>query len=125
MIYFTVKKDWKNTDDYLKKLSSGKYLEALDKYGEMGVEALQAHTPKLTGKTSESWYYEIKKGRSGYTINWMNSNVNEGTPIAIILQYGHGTRNGGYVQGIDYINPSMNPIFEKIAEDAWKEVSNT
>lgn len=96
----------------------------LSKYGEMGVLALSRATPKDSGETARSWSYEIEKTGSGYKLVWKNSHVNKGVPIAIILQYGHGTRNGGYVQGRDYINPALRPIFDGIAADSWKEMTS-
>lgn len=95
----------------------------LDYYGKEGVNALASATPVNTGKTASSWYYEIEKTRGKVTIRWKNSNVNDGVNIAIILQYGHGTGNGGYVEGRDYINPAIRPIFDKIADRIEKEVS--
>lgn len=97
----------------------------LNKYGEMGVEALSRATPKDTGLTASSWSYEIKRGKESSSIVWTNSNVNDGVPVAVILQYGHATRNGGYVEGIDYINPALNSVFKNIADMAWKEVTRT
>lgn len=94
----------------------------LEEYGKKGVDALAAATPKATGKTAASWSYEIKMEETGATLYWKNSNIVDGVPIAVILQYGHGTRNGGYVQGLDYINPAMRPVFEEIAKSIWKEV---
>lgn len=95
----------------------------LRKYGELGVRALQSATPKKTGLTASSWYYTIKENGDGFTIEWKNRNSNRGVLIAAILQYGHGTGTGGYVQGVDYINPAMKPVFQQIADDAWKEVN--
>ena len=97
----------------------------LDEYGRRGVAALAASTPTDTGKTAESWRYEIKRRNGTVSINWYNTNINDGCNIAIILQYGHGTINGGYVQGRDYINATMRPLFDEIAESAWKEVSKS
>ena len=88
----------------------------------VGVEALAAATPRKTGKTAASWSYRVEKGKDSIAIIWSNSNIVDGTPIAVILQYGHGTRNGGYVEGVDYINPAMRPIFDEIAKRAWEEV---
>lgn len=88
-----------------------------------GVAALRSATPVDTGLTSQSWYYQITQKKGLVEIVFLNSNVQNGIPIAIILQYGHGTRNGGYVQGRDYINPAIQPIFDKIVEDAWREVT--
>ena len=94
----------------------------LEKYGQRGVEALVIATPKATGKTAASWSYEIKMDDNGATLCWKNANIVDGVPIAVILQYGHGTRNGGYVQGTDYINPVMKPLFDEIAAELWREV---
>jgi hypothetical protein len=95
----------------------------LDKYGREGVAALASATPVDTGQTANSWYYEVVIKNGSATISFHNSNIQNGVPIAIILQYGHGTRNGGWVQGRDYINPAIQPIFDKIANQAWKEVT--
>ena len=97
----------------------------LDKYGKMGVNALANATPLDSGKTAESWGYEISVKKEGATIHWTNTNQNNGVHIAVILQYGHGTGTGGYVQGIDYINPAIRPVFDKIVEEAWMEVVNS
>lgn len=95
----------------------------LDKYGEMGVEYLKLYTPKDTGLTSESWYYEIDKTDDGYNLIWKNSNIQNGEHIAIILQFGHATKSGTFYEGIDYINPALRKIFRKIAKDAQEEVN--
>lgn len=97
-------------------------LKDLEKYGNKGVAALKSATPVDTGLTAGSWYYEIHKSDGSVTITFNNSNIQNGVPIAVILQYGHGTRNGGWVQGRDYINPAIQPIFDEIANDAWREV---
>lgn len=99
--------------------------EILNKYGREGVEALASATPIESGETAVSWDYEIVSNGSGYSIYWTNSNINKGVNIAIILQYGHGTGTGGYVSGIDYINPAIAPIFERFAEMAWREVMSS
>lgn len=124
MIGITSEGDFKNTEKFLKKVKEGRYMDVLDKYGNVGVSALAQATPKRTGKTAASWGYEIQKERGGYVIYWTNNNSNKDFYVAIALQYGHGTRNGGYVMGRDYINPAMRPVFDKIAEDAWKEVTS-
>lgn len=111
-----------NTEKFLKKLSKKVSDRTLKKYGEAGVAALSAATPVDTGLTASSWYYEIIRTKTGLTIEFHNSNVQRGVPIAIILQYGHATRNGGWVEGIDYINPALKPVFDKMASDLWKEV---
>jgi hypothetical protein len=95
----------------------------LDKFGKEGVEALSKNTPVDSGLTAGSWNYKISNSKGKATISWYNSNVVNGVPIAIILQYGHGTQNGGWIEGRDYINPTMRPIFDKITEDVWKEVT--
>lgn len=124
MIKYILKGSFKNSEKFfegIKKLLPQKINSILNKYGRQGVAALQSVTPKDSGTTSDSWSYSlIPMG-----IVWSNSNAtNEGTPIAILLQYGHGTRNGGYVQGRDYINPAIRPIFDEIADACWKEVEN-
>lgn len=108
---------------FLKRLLKLDIKETLEKYGRLGVEQLRAYTPKDSGETADSWDYEIHIGANRQSIVFTNSNINDGVPIAIILQYGHGTRNGGYVQGIDYINPALNSIFDKLADEAWREVT--
>jgi len=95
----------------------------LERYGEMGVDALSRATPKDTGLTAASWHYEIKRGKDFSTITWTNSNIQNGVSVAVLLQYGHATGSGGYVQGVDYINPALRPIFQNIADSAWKEVT--
>ena len=108
---------------FLKRLLKLDIKETLEKYGRLGVEQLRAYTPKDSGETADSWDYEIHIGANSQSIVFTNSNINDGVPIAIILQYGHGTRNGGYVQGIDYINPALNSIFDELADEAWREVT--
>lgn len=115
--------DFRNIEDILKKSTNVNYYQILERYAQAGVEALANATPVDTGLTAESWGYKITHSGTSYTISWTNSNVVKGVPIAIILQYGHGTRNGGYVEGRDYINPALQPIFDKMANDAWKEVT--
>lgn len=95
----------------------------LDTFGKEGVAALASATPVDSGKTAKSWHYKLERRKGSITISFYNSNIQNGVPIAIILQYGHGTRNGGWVQGRDYINPAIQPIFDKIVNDAWKEVT--
>lgn len=111
-------------EKFLNAMSGKSYLNMLSKYGERGVEALRIATPVDTGKTASSWSYEIEHNSDRTTIVWKNSNVNQNVNIAVILQYGHGTGNGGYVTGMDYINPAMRPIFDAIAEEAWREVTS-
>ena len=123
MITFKHRGDFKKTERFLNAMTGRSYLNALEKYGQIGVEALAAATPVDSGKTAQSWTYEIERTPEKTTIAWLNTNVNDGVNIAVILQYGHGTGTGGYVQGRDYINPAMRPIFDNIATQAWKEVT--
>lgn len=123
MISFRQKGDFSKLNRYLERVKEAVKLGDLDKYGREGVAALSSATPVESGKTANSWYYEIERQNGYVSIVFKNSNINNGVPIAIILQYGHGTGTGGWVQGRDYINPAIQPIFDKIADDAWKEVT--
>lgn len=123
MIRFSHKGDFSKTQKFFERMKEVVRLGDLNKYGREGVAALASATPVDSGLTASSWYYEIEHQRKSATISFHNSNIQNGVPIAIILQYGHGTRNGGWVQGRDYINPAIQPIFDKIANDAWKEVT--
>lgn len=123
MISFRQKGDFSKTKRYLERVKSAARLSILDKYGRKGVAALASATPTETGKTASSWFYEISHNKGSATITFSNSNINKGVPIAIILQYGHGTGTGGWVEGRDYINPAIQPIFDEIANEAWKEVT--
>ena len=123
MIVFKHKGDFSKTTKFFERIRRGVKTINLDKYGKEGVAALAASTPVDSGLTAASWYYEIKRSNDKTSIVFCNSNIQNGVPIAVILQYGHGTRNGGWVEGRDYINPSIQPIFDKIANEAWKEVS--
>lgn len=116
--------DFKNIEKFLKKSFGRKYEDILEKYGEEGVAALEAATPVRTGLTAASWGYEIEKSETdGYvSIVWYNTNIQNGVNVAVIIQTGHATRSGGWVRGVDYINPALTPIFEKIAEEASREV---
>ena len=125
MISFKQKGDFSKLTSFLEKAKEAARIGDLDKYGREGVVALAAATPVDSGLTANSWYYEIEHKNGSATINFCNSNIQNGVPIAIILQYGHGTRNGGWVQGVDYINPAIQPIFDKIANSAWKEVTKS
>lgn len=122
MISFRSKGNFKKVTSYFERLKEAIHFGLLDKYGREGVEALSSMTPKETGKTASSWYYDIQNQNGVASITFYNSNVNEGVPIAIILQYGHGTGTGGWVQGRDYINPAIQPVFDSLADEAWKEV---
>lgn len=108
---------------FLERIKEPFNMGILNKYGMKGVEALREATPKDTGKTSESWSYKITRENDIIKLSFLNSNRNQDVPIAIILQYGHGTKNGGWVEGIDYINPAIQPLFEELAKEIWKEVS--
>ena len=123
MISFRQKGDFSKLTRFLERATNLVHLSDLDRYGREGVAALASATPVDTGKTAASWYYDIKINKESASITFNNSNIQNGVPIAIILQYGHGTRNGGWVEGRDYINPVIQPIFDKIAEEAWKEVT--
>lgn len=122
MISFRQSGDFSKTFKFLEKAKHMFELSVFDKYGRAGVEALRAATPVDTGITANSWYYEIEKNNDSLSIVWKNRNVNQNVLIAAIIQYGHGTGTGGYVKGVDYINPAMRPVFQKIADDMWKEV---
>lgn len=122
MITIRQKGDFKKTEKLLKKSFGRDYRQILEKYGKLGVEALSAATPVDTGATASSWYYEIIQNESSLSVVWKNRNIVNGINIAVILQYGHATRNGGYVEGRDYINPALQPIFDELANAAWKEV---
>ena len=123
MIAFRHKGDFSKFTRYLEKAKEVVRLGDLDKYGREGVAALASATPQDTGLTASSWYYEIIHSNGSVSITFNNSNIQNGVPIAIILQYGHGTGNGGWVEGRDYINPVIQPLFDKIANDAWREVT--
>jgi hypothetical protein len=122
MITFAQKGDFSNLTRFLERAKNAVHLGMLDKYGREGVAALVAATPVDTGVTANSWGYEIVRKNGAVSIVFKNSNIQNGVPIAIILQYGHATGTGGYVQGRDYINPAIQPIFDRIADEAWKEV---
>lgn len=123
MITFKHKGDFSKLTNFLERLKEVVKLSDLDKYGRAGVAALASATPKDTGETANSWGYEIVHDRGSVKINFYNSNIQNGIPIAIILQYGHGTGTGGWVEGRDYINPAIQPIFDEIANNAWREVT--
>lgn len=125
MIQCRVKGDFNNTYNFLKRIKKLDFDSILEKYAEEGVEALASATPKKTGKTAASWQYEIVKENGRISIYWTNSNMNENVPIALIIEYGHGTGWGGYVQGRHYISPAIQPVFDKISEEVRKEVSKS
>lgn len=122
IISMTQKGNFKKTNRFLSGLIGFHYRKKLEHYGQRGVDALKQATPKDSGETANAWSYEIVESPGRTAIYWRNSHVVNGTNIAVILQYGHATRNGGFVEGIDYINPAIRPIFEKMADEVWKEV---
>lgn len=124
MIVFKHHGSFDKTERFLKKANRPQYIRILSKYAKAGVDALASATPSDSGETANAWGYEIRTSGSYFSIRFTNSNVVDGVPIAIILQYGHATRNGGYVEGRDYINPAVKPILDRLAEEAWKEVTN-
>lgn len=115
---------YSNIERWLNRMKTQEIFATLNRFGAEGVSALSAATPVDTGLTAASWSYEIRKTRTSYTIVWKNSHMAGGAPVAILLQYGHGTGTGGYVQGRDYINPAMRPIFDRMAAEAWKAVTS-
>ena len=123
LITFKHKGDFSNLTRFLERAKEAVHMGDLDKYGRAGVEALASATPVDSGETANSWYYEIANSNGSAKITFNNSNIQNGVPIAIILQYGHGTGTGGWVEGRDYINPAIQPIFDEIANNAWREVT--
>ena len=123
MITFKQHGDFRNLTNFLERAKKPFNLSILDVYGKEGVAALASATPIDSGNTSNSWYYKIYRDNRSVSITFYNSNIQNGVPIAIILQYGHGTNHGGWVEGRDYINPAIQPVFDKIANEAWKEVT--
>lgn len=125
MLGFTSSGDFKNTERFLKKAMDGDIFEGLERYGQQGVDALAKATPVDTGKTAASWGYRVIRSKTRPGIEWYNTNVKDGgVNVAILIQYGHGTGTGGYVQGRDYINPGLRPLFDQIADNVWKQVKN-
>lgn len=125
MIRFVHKGDFNHTEKFLKSMQKKDFDSILERYARDGVQVLAANTPTRSGKTAASWDFEIKRTGKSVSIYWTNSNINDGVNIAVIIQYGHGTGTGGYVQGIDYINPAIRPVFEKMADEIWKEVTSS
>lgn len=123
MIGFRQKGDFSKTYSFLNKYKKGVEIRSLEEYGRKGVAALSSATPVDTGVTANSWYYKIEQSNNWIKLVFCNSNIQNGVPIAIILQYGHGTGTGGWVEGRDYINPAIQPIFDQLAKDAWREVT--
>ena len=124
MIVLTQSGNFNNTERFLKGAKKLDIKRILESYGREGVRALASATPVDSGLTADSWGFQVTISKGSFSIVWTNSNVVKGVPIAIILQYGHGTGTGGYVQGRDYINPAIQPIFQKIADSVWLEVRN-
>jgi hypothetical protein len=124
MVTFKHRGDFKNLEKFIKDIGKLDLRSILESYGGEGVRALSAATPADSGATASSWNYSVNVKKGTISISWTNSNMAGGVPVAVLLQYGHGTRNGGYVQGRDYINPALRPIFDKLAEEAWREVAN-
>lgn len=124
MIKISSSGDFSKTFKFLEKMQKFKIERILQKYGSKGVSALSSATPIDSGLTASSWTYSIEISGESATIHWLNNNTNNGVNIAVILQYGHGTGTGGYVEGRDYINPALQPIFDRMVEEAWREVVN-
>lgn len=124
MISVSTSGSFKKTLAFLDRLRNGDIYKDLDQYGRRGVDALSAATPQRTGKTASSWTYRIARSRNGVTISWNNTNGSGRTKVAVLIQYGHGTGTGGYVSGRDYINPALRPVFDEIARDVWRKVTN-
>lgn len=123
MIKFKQKGDFKKTQKFFERSGKGDFYKGLQSFGEQGVIALRDATPKKTGKTANSWSYSINKSKKGISLTWNNSNINDGAHVAILIQYGHATPSGYYVEGIDYINPALKPIFDEIGKQVWWEVT--
>jgi len=123
MITFSKSGDFSNTERFLKNVANDSFFANLDSYGKAGVQALADNTPRDSGETARSWGYKVIRSRTNPGIEWYNTNVNDGTSVAILIQYGHATKSGGYISGRDYINPVIRPIFDKIAADIWKKVT--
>ena len=124
MIGYSTSGSFDNTERFLKKILYGDIFATLERFGAEGVAALSASTPVDSGETANSWTYEVKRDKGSWSIIWGNTHIVAGRPIAILLQYGHGTGTGGYVEGRDYINPAMRPIFDRMADEAWKAVTS-
>lgn len=123
MITIESQGEWKLTRNWFDRMTKLDLALIMNQFGKEGVSALAAATPSRSGLTSKSWNYEVTRKGNNWKITWTNSNVNKGANVAVLIQYGHGTRNGGYVVGRDYINPAIRPVFDKIAQKAWKEVT--
>lgn len=124
MIAFRHKGDFKNTERFFSNAKKDQYLNVLNKYGQLGVNALSTATPVDSGETASSWSYKVRRSGNVWFLSWSNDNIKDGVSIALILQYGHGTRSGTFVQGRDYINPAMKTVFDRIADGVWEEVKS-
>lgn len=124
MIKLTASGSFKNTEAFLQRMKNQEHLLGLDRFGSIGVSALKSATPVDSSETANSWDYTIIKKKNFYSIVWRNTHIDKGAQVAILIQYGHGTGTGGYVQGRDYINPAIRPIFDQILADMWKVVTN-
>ena len=122
MVIFKHKGNFKRTDKFLKRVAVDDYIRVFEKYGREGVATLASVTPKDTGKTGQSWRYDINHTKKGITLTWSNTNTSDGVPVVILLEYGHATRSGGFVQGQKFINPAMKPLLDKMIPELWKEV---
>lgn len=126
VVQMSEKGDFKKTFKFLKAMKEKKFLSNLNKYGERGVQLLSENTPRDTGLTASSWYYKIEDDGETLTLTWYNSNVKKDYfNVALMLQYGHATKNGGWVEGIDYINPALKPLFDEMEKDIWEEVKSS
>lgn len=125
MIRVTMKGNFTKTNSFFQRILEKIKLSSLDNWGRKGVEALSSATPVDTGRTADSWYYEIVRDNENVRLQWLNSNVNDGVNIALIIQYGHAARNGVFIEGRDYINPALTPIFDEIEKSAWREVKES
>jgi hypothetical protein len=123
-VSFTSRGSFDKTESFLKNAPKQNLRAVLEAQGQAGVRALSAATPRASGVAAESWYYEVIRTRNGWKIVWSNSDIENGFPVAVMLQYGHGTGTGGWVEGRDYINPALKPIFDQIADKAWKAVTS-
>lgn len=123
MIKVTSKGNWNQTTAYLNRMLSREHLAALQKFGPIGVSALASATPKESALTANSWTFETESRAGSFKMTWLNNNIHEGANVAILIQFGHGVRGGGYVQGRDFINPAMRPVFDQMAEEMWKAVT--
>lgn len=124
LVTITNKGNYEKTTNFLQGLLKKDYIGILNKYGDAGVQVLANATPIDSGKTAQSWSYEVRHDRTGYTLAWYNSNTNQGLSIVVLNQYGHATRDGGWVQGVDFINPAMKPFFDELVEELWREVGS-